>query len=306
MNFLRTPESRFEQLKDYAFKSHYIELDENGMRMHYIDEGPDDADPILMLHGEPSWSYLYRHMIPICVSAGHRVIAPDFIGFGKSDKPGKKSDYSYQAHMDWMTFFIQNLNLNRITLFGQDWGAMIGLRLAAENEKRFASIIIGNGMLLTGNQRIPLLLRLWIHFASLSPWLPIHRIIDYGCIKKLTHEEKQAYNAPFPSMKYKAGVRAFPTLLPLSENNPATPANREAWKILEKWHKPFLTVFSDRDPFTKNGDIYFKNSVPGARDQKHLIVRGGHFLQEDAGEQLGQIINQFVNEMKINLSEHAE
>jgi haloalkane dehalogenase len=297
MKFYRIPEAGFANMKDYPFRSNYIHID--GMRMHYVDEGPADAKPVLMLHGEPSWSYLYRHMIPVCASAGHRVIAPDFIGFGKSDKPARVSDHSYQAHMDWMTSFITTLDLKDITLFGQDWGALIGLRLAAEQEDRFAGLVISNGMLLTGDQKVPAALKIWIAIARFSPWLPIHRIINFGCKRVLDKEEKRAYKAPFLSSKYMAGVRAFPALVPVTPQNPATPANRAAWKVLEKWNKPFLTVFSDADPFTRGGDDYLQNRIPGSKGQKHCTLRGGHFLQEDRGDQLARIINQFIHEMQF-------
>ena len=296
MQFFRSEESNFIDLKDYPFKANYVDV--GGLRMHYLDEGPQKTNPILMLHGEPTWSYLYRHMIPICVSAGNRVIAPDFIGFGKSDKPKKLQDYSYQTFVDWMTAFIESLNLKDIILFGQDWGALIGLRLAAENEKRFSGIVISNGMLLTGDQKISATLKFWKIYSRYSPWLPIDRIINYGCLKKLDEEEKRAYTAPFPGSKFKAGVRAFPKLLPVTPENPAVGANRKAWKILEKWHKPFLTVFSDSDPFTRNGEKYLQNRIPGTKGQNHIILKAGHFIQEDAGTELAQIIIQFIKDNK--------
>jgi len=292
MEFYRVPETRFHNLKDYAFKAQYINT--NGLRMHYVDEGPKNANPILLLHGEPSWSYLYRHIIPICASAGNRVIAPDLIGFGKSDKPKKIKDYSYQAHIDWMKAFIETHDLKKITMFGQDWGALIGLRLAAENEERFAGIIISNGMLLTGDQKVSLAFKLWKYFALLSPWLPIDRIVNFGCLKKLDKQERYAYRAPFPSSKFKSGVRSFPKLVPVTPRDPATVANRKAWEVLEKWNKPFLTVFSDSDPFTRGGDMYLQKRIPGAKGQKHITLKGGHFIQEDAGEELAKIIIQFV------------
>jgi haloalkane dehalogenase len=297
MNFHHVPEARFHNLKDYDFKPQYINI--NGLRMHYVDEGPKNANPIFLLHGEPSWSYLYRHIIPRCAAAGNRVIAPDLIGFGKSDKPKKIKDYSYQAHIDWMTIFIKTLDLKQVTLFGQDWGALIGLRLAAENEERFAGIIISNGMLLTGDQKVSVAFKLWKIFALLSPWLPVDRIINFGCLKKLDKAEKFAYRTPFPSSKFKTCVRAFPKLVPVTSRNPATPANRKAWEVLEKWNKPFLTVFSDSDPFTRGGDRYLQKRIPGTKGQKHITLRGGHFIQEDAGEELAKIIIQFVTDNRI-------
>jgi len=277
MECYRVPEIRFQNLKDYDFNPNYFTI--NGLRMHYVDEGNKAANPILLLHGEPSWSYLYRHIIPICVAGGNRVIAPDLIGFGKSDKPKRIKDYSYQAHIDWMKAFIETLDLKKITLF------------------------ISNGMLLTGDQRTPVAFKLWKIFARLSPWLPVDRIVNFGCLKKLDKDEKYAYQAPFPASKFKAGVRAFPKLVPTTPRDPATQANRKAWEVLEKWNKPFLTVFSDSDPFTRGGDKYLQQRIPGAKDQKHLTLQGGHFIQEDAAEELAKIIIQFVKKVIYELEE---
>lgn len=291
MEFVRTPESRFERLADYPFEPHYFEVCPDGMRMHYLDEGPGEADPVLMLHGEPSWSYLYRHMIPVVAAAGHRVIAPDLIGFGKSDKPTRLEDYSYQRHMDWMLEFVEGLDLNNITLVCQDWGSLIGLRLAAEQQQRFKAIVVGNGMLPTGEQKVPAAFQLWKNFALYSPWFPIARIINSGSFKTLGPEERKAYDAPFPSSKYKAGARAFPRLVPVSTDNPATPANLAAWKVLEQWQKPFLTTFSNGDPITRGGDKFMQARIPGAKDQPHQTLVGGHFLQEDSPVPFARAIN---------------
>lgn len=294
MEYLRTPESRFNRLVDYPFEPHYLDVDGNGMRMHYLDEGPADADPVLMLHGEPSWSYLYRHMIPIVAAAGHRVIAPDLIGFGKSDKPTKLEDYSYQNHMDWMLRFIDALELSNFTLVCQDWGSLIGLRLAAEQESRFKAIVVGNGMLPTGDQKVPAAFQLWKNFALYSPWFPIARIINSGTFKTLGPEESKAYNAPFPSAKYKAGARAFPRLVPVTPDNPASEANRAAWKVLEQWHKPFLTTFSNGDPITRGGDKFLQERIPGTKGQPHQTLVGGHFLQEDSPVPFARAINDLL------------
>lgn len=291
MEFVRTPESRFERLADYPFEPHYFEVCPDGMRMHYLDEGPGEADTVLMLHGEPSWSYLYRHMIPVVAAAGHRVIAPDLIGFGKSDKPTRLEDYSYQRHMDWMLEFVEGLDLNNITLVCQDWGSLIGLRLAAEQQQRFKAIVVGNGMLPTGEQKVPAAFQLWKNFALYSPWFPIARIINSGSFKTLGPEERKAYDAPFPSSKYKAGARAFPRLVPVSADDPATPANKAAWKVLEQWQKPFLTTFSNGDPITRGGDKFMQERIPGAKDQPHQTLVGGHFLQEDSPVPFARAIN---------------
>lgn len=292
MDFVRTPDARFERLLDYPFKPHYEDID--NLRMHYVDEGPADASPILMLHGEPSWSYLYRHMIPICAAAGHRVIAPDLIGFGKSDKPTAAEDYSYQQHMEWMQQFIDKLELNNMTLVCQDWGSLLGLRLAAENPERFRAIVVGNGMLPTGDQKTPPAFNIWKNFALHSPWFPIARIINAGSFRKLGPDELRAYDAPFPSKKHKAGARAFPRLVPVRPDDPASEANREAWAVLERWNKPFLTLFSNGDPITRGGAAYMQKRIPGAKGQPHATLKGGHFLQEDSPVAFARAINDLL------------
>ena len=293
IEFIRTPDENFKNLPNYAFEPNYIDI--NGLRMHYVDEGAKEADPILMLHGEPTWSYLYRHMIPICAAAGHRVIAPDLIGFGKSDKPIDIKGYSYQSHMDWMLHFIEALDLKNITLVCQDWGSLIGLRLAAENESRFKAIVVGNGMLPTGDQEPPKAFKIWKKFALNSPWFPIARIVESGSFKSFSKDERRAYDAPFPNKKYKAGARAFPALVPTTTDNPATQANRAAWEILKKWDKPFLTTFSNGDPITRGGDKYMRNLIPGSNGQPHKTLKGGHFLQEDSGTEFAMAVNQLLS-----------
>ena len=292
MQTVRTPEAHFAGLPGYDFSPNFVDVD--GMRMHYVDEGPRNAAPILLLHGEPSWSYLYRKMIPPLAAAGHRVIAPDLIGFGKSDKPVARRDYSYTRHVDWMTRFIEALGLSDVTLFCQDWGSLIGLRVAAENEQRFARIALGNGALPTGDQAMPRAFRIWRAFARWSPWFPIGRIVDSGTISKLPADVIAAYDAPFPSRRYKAGARAFPRLVPATPDDPAREANRAAWRALEKWEKPFLTTFSNRDPITRGLDQPFRERVPGARRCDHVTIRNaGHFLQEDKGEELAEVLIRF-------------
>ncbi len=293
MKSLRTPESRFENLPGYDFSPHYVDID--GLRMHYVDEGPQDADPVLLLHGEPSWSYLYRKMIPPLATAGHRVIAPDLIGFGKSDKPTSQSDYSYAGHVDWMRQFIEVLDLHNITLFGQDWGALIGLRVAAENEERFARIALGNGGLPTGDQVPPRVFKVWRAFARWSPWFPIGRIIQSATVTDLDKNVIAAYDAPFPSARYKAATRAFPKLVPTTPDDPASDANRNAWDVFKKWEKPFLTTFSNRDPITRPMLRPFQELVPGAQGLEHVTIRNaGHLLQEDKGEELAEALLAFV------------
>ena len=293
MQAVRTPDSRFENLPDYPFEPRYAVLGE--LRMHYVDEGPADAAPVLLLHGEPSWSYLYRHMIPPLVTAGHRVIAPDLIGFGRSDKPVSKRDYSYAGHVEWMRQFVEALDLSNITLFCQDWGSLIGLRVAAENAHRFARIALGNGGLPTGDTPMPKAFRRWQAFAKHSPYFPIGKIIDKATVTKLDDAVIAAYDAPFPSSKYKAGARIFPSLVPTTPDNPASEANRAAWAVFERWEKPFLTCFSDKDPITRGGDRPWQERVPGAQGQRHVTIRGaGHFLQEDKGTELAALLADFI------------
>lgn len=292
-DFVRTPDSRFEGLADYDFAPHYVDID--GMRMHYVDEGPRDGEVVLLLHGEPSWSYLYRHMIPPLRDAGLRVIAPDLIGFGKSDKPTRKSDYSYAGHVGWMTAFVEALDLSGINLFCQDWGSLIGLRVAAENEHRFARIALGNGALPTGDQAVPRAFKIWRAFALYSPWFPIGRILQMGTVEELSAAEVGAYDAPFPSARYKAGARAFPKLVPITPDDPARDANRAAWDIFRQWTKPFLTTFSNRDPIMRGGEKVWQDSVPGAQGQEHVIIRNaGHFLQDDKGPELADVLIRFI------------
>jgi haloalkane dehalogenase len=298
VNVTRTPDAAFEDLPDYPFAANYLQLGE--VRMHYLDEGDRSAAPVLMLHGEPTWSYLYRHMIPPCAAAGHRVIAPDLIGFGKSDKPASKGDYSYERHVGWVTSFVEALDLRGITLFCQDWGALIGLRVAAENEERFARIVIGNGALPTADARSrpspvgAAAFLTWRTFATVSPAFPIGRIVDTGCRRKLGAQERRAYDAPFTAPASTAGARAFPKLVPLSPRDPAIAPNRRAWEALERWEKPFLTVFSDGDPITRGAERAFRRRVPGAAGQPHLRPHAGHFLQEDAGPELARAINDLI------------
>ncbi len=289
MRILRTDDDRFADLPDYPFAPNYLDV-ESGLRMHFVDEGPKNQDPVLMLHGEPSWSYLYRHMIPLVASAGHRVLAPDLIGFGKSDKPANIYDYSYDRHIAWLSAWMDKLDLQNITLVCQNWGSLLGLRLAAENPKRFRRIIVGNGMLPTGEAPIPTVFTLWKAFASHSPWFPIGRIVQLGTERALSRDELAAYEAPFPSSEFKAGARAFPRLVPTSEDHPASEANKLAWQALERWKKPFITCFSSGDPITRGGDRHMQRRIPGAHGQPHITLSGGHFLQEDSPEAFARII----------------
>lgn len=298
MDVLRTPDERFADLPGYPFEPHYIEVsDEDGtsLRIHYVDEGPSGSAPVLLLHGEPSWSYLYRHMVPVLVAAGHRAIVPDLIGFGRSDKPSKREDYTYARHVAWMRAFVQGLDLRNVTFFGQDWGGLVGLRVIAEDPDRFARIVVGNTGLPTGDRPPGEAFLNWQSFSQTTPQFPVGAIINGGCTSDLSPEIIAAYDAPFPDETYKEGARQFPILVPTSPDDPASEANRRAWEMFADWRKPLLTAFSDSDPITKGGERPFQTLVPGAKDQDHVTIEGaGHFLQEDAGEKLAEVIVRFI------------
>jgi haloalkane dehalogenase len=261
--------------------------------MHYVDEGPEDGPVIILLHGEPTWSYLYRKMIPILADGQFRVVAPDLIGFGKSDKLTSQSDYSYQKQLDWLSAFITNLELEDITLFCQDWGGLLGLRMAADNPAIFSRIIASNTALPTGQGALPEEMIQWQNFAKNSPHFDIGRVIEMGTIHHLSKEIIAAYNAPFPSEEYKAGARVFPALVPAHSDDPEAVNNQIAWQKLLKWSKPFLTIFGDSDPITKGADHFFQKLIPGTKGQNHQTIPAGHFIQEDQGELLAQLVLEF-------------
>jgi len=286
---LRTPESRFTGLPDYPFSPNYHQVTD-ALRLHYVDVGPRDVAPVLMLHGEPTWSYLYRRVIPPVAAAGHRVLAPDLVGFGKSDKPALRQAHTYAGQVAWIRRWIEALDLRDITLVCQDWGSLIGLRLAAESPERFSRIILGNGGLPTGDTPMPRAFRVWRAFARFSPWFPIGRIVQGGTKRQLTRAERAAYDAPFPSVAYKAAARVYPLLVPSVPNDPASDANRKAWRALEGWEKPFICCYSDGDPITRGIDRMFKSRVPGTRNQPHTKLHGGHFMQEDDPETLAELV----------------
>ena len=293
MQTLRTPDARFANLPDYPFAPRYVEVD--GLRIHHVDEGPHDAEPLLLLHGEPSWSYLYRKMIPLFTGAGYRVVAPDLVGFGRSDKPVLREDYTYQRHVDWMRGVIESLDLRRITLVCQDWGGLIGLRLAAEMEPRFARIVAANTFLPTGDTRPSEAFLNWQRYSQESPRFHPGGIVKGGCVTPLSPEVIAAYDAPFPDDSYMAGARQFPRLVPTTPDDPASEPNRRAWDVLKRWEKPFLTAFSDSDAITRGGDLFFQRVIPGTKGQPHTTITGaGHFLQEDKGEELAQVVLNFL------------
>ncbi len=291
MDVLRTPDERFVDLPDYPCEPHWATDDAGDgteLRMHYVDEGPRDGAVMVLLHGEPTWSYLYRTMIPPLAAAGFRVLAPDLIGFGRSDKPSAVGDYTYQRHVDWMSSWIRGLGLDQITLFGQDWGSLIGLRIAGEQPERFARIVIGNGFLPTAFHGTPAAFKIWRAFALHTPVFPAGRIVEVGTVTKLGPKVRAAYDAPFPSRKYQAGARAFPALVPTDADDVAVPANRAAWESLGRFDKPFLAIFGKNDPILGKADRPLIEHVPGAQGQPHDRIRGGHFIQEDSGPELAR------------------
>ena len=294
MAFYRINESHFDNLNNYPFKPHYTDIE--GLRIHYIDEGPRASKPVLLLHGVPTWSYLYRDIIPLLAEAGYRVIAPDLAGFGRSDKPVDHSWYSLSSHVRILCQLVATLDLSDITLFGQDWGSMIGLRMAVEVPERFGRIIISNGGLPTGKEEVPLLFTVWRLFARWSPYFPIDRIINSGCRTRLSKEQRRAYKAPFPGPKDKVGPRVMPRKVPLSTKHPEAAKNMAAWEKLESWHKPFLSVFGDSDPITRAWNEILRERIPGAKKQEHKVLKAGHFIQEDAGPELAEIIIKFAGQ----------
>jgi haloalkane dehalogenase len=295
---LRTPDAHFSNLPDYPFDPNFVEIPDGeggSLRIHYLDEGPREAAPVLLLHGEPSWSYLYRKMIPIITAAGYRAVAPDLVGFGRSDKPADRNDYTYQRHVDWAQAGLDRLDLERMTLVCQDWGGLIGLRLVANNPDRFARVVTANTGLPTGDTAITDAFLKWRKFSVEATDFDVAAIIARSCRNPLPEKVAAAYNAPFPDDTYKAGARIFPSLVPIAPDDPAAPANRKAWEVLSNFDKPFLTAFSDGDPITRGGERIFQKRVPGAKDQPHITIKGGgHFLQEDCGEELARVVVDFM------------
>ena len=327
MDIVRTPEERFENLPDYPFAPNYRDVDDGQgvkLRMHNLDEGQGEV--ILCLHGQPTWSYLYRKMIPLLTGAGFRVIVPDLIGFGKSDKPTARADYTYANHVFWIKGLIEALGLNGMTLLGQDWGGLIGLRLVAENSARFARVVAANTglpdardipdemaprlhQLLAETPALPLPemaaklagpmedrppFMYWVKYCDSAEDFDPAMVVR-ASLNSCSDQEYAAYAAPFPSEAYRQGARQFPSLVPIIPDNPAIPANRTAWAFFAGFDKPFLTAFSDSDPVTRGGEKRFIETVPGARGQKHTIIKGGgHFLQDDVGEELAAVVIEFL------------
>ena len=264
--------------------------------MHYVCEGPRNARPVLMLHGEPSWSNLYRHMIPIIAEAGYQAIAPDLIGFGRSDKPSALSDYSYESHERWLEDFVLGLDLRRIVLVCQDWGGLLGLRLVAKYPERFDAVVAANTFLPSGREPVGQAFLSWQRFSQEVPELPVSKIIQGGCKAELSEQVRAAYDAPFPDESYKMGARKFPVLVPISADSPDARTNQELWKSLASFDKPFVTAFSDGDPITRGADRVLQAGIKGAEKQPHCTIKGGgHFLQEDRGAELAKVVLQVAN-----------
>jgi haloalkane dehalogenase len=300
MKVLRTPEACFDDVPDFGYPPRYADV--GGLRLAYVEAGPPDGEPVLLLHGEPSWSFLYRKVMPMLANAGLRAIAADLAGFGRSDKPAEIGDHSYARHVEWIRVLaFDRLDLRGLTLVGQDWGGLIGLRLVAEHPGRFARVVAANTGLPTGDQPMP---EVWLRFRQVvrtAPTLSVSRLVQSGCQTKLAPEVLAAYDAPFPDPGYAAAVRAMPNLVPTSPDDPASQANRAAWQQLSAWDKPFLVAFSDRDPITGGMAPALKRAIPGAAGIDHPVIEGaGHFLQEDAGERLGGLIADFIRAHPAN------
>lgn len=298
MKTLRTPDDRFDQLEDFPFAPHYLDVGDDKIRMHYVEEGPSDGQVVLLLHGEPSWSYLYRKMIPLFAAQGYRTIAPDLIGFGKSDKPTEQSNYTYARHLDWLADFVHQLNLQKIILFCQDWGGLLGLRLLTAEPERFDKIVVANTTLPTGNIEMPKAFKDWVYFSQNSPDFVISAVLNMATVSTLSPQVLHAYDAPFPDESYKAGARSFPGLVPATLDNPESSNNQEAWKVLAQLDKPMLTLFSDSDPIMKGGEKVFQKIVPGTQSQPHTIIeQAGHFLQEDKGAEIAKKVLDWLKNM---------
>jgi len=300
MDRVRTPDERFVNLPDFEFRPAYANVtDPTGgdeLRVAYLDEGAEKGDVVVLLHGEPSWSFLYRFMIPILVGEGHRVVAPDLVGFGRSDKPSRREDCTYARHVEWVReLLFDRLDLHDVTLFAQDWGSLIGLRLVGEHPERFARVAIGNGGLPTGDERISDAFLFWQDYSQTTPDFHVGGIVSGGCVNRLSPEVVAGYDAPFPDDTYKEGARQFPLLVPTRPDDPAHDANVAAWRVLRTFERPFLCCFSDGDPITKGGDQKFLAEVPGTKGQAHVTIEGaGHFLQEEKGPELANVLNRFI------------
>jgi haloalkane dehalogenase len=296
VRILKTPDERFAGLADWPYAPRYatvIDADGTAMQLHYVDEGARDGPVVLLMHGEPSWAYLYRKIIAGLAAAGCRAIAPDLIGFGRSDKPADRNDYTYERHVEWTGQWLAQMDLRDITLFCQDWGGLIGLRLVAAHPELFAGVVAGNTGLPVG-AGLSEGFEAWLNFSQSVPTLPIGFILNGGCLRDLSPEEIAAYEAPFPDESYKEGARQFPKLVPITPNHASIAENQAAWKVLERFDKPFVTAFSDGDAVTRGGEAAFQARVPGAKGQPHVTLHGGHFLQEDSPAEIIAVLQGMI------------
>ncbi len=287
VEILKNDPSDFEGLKEWEYKEHFYTLktEYGDMNIHYIDEGSSSENTVLLLHGEPDWGYIYRKFIDPLVAAGARVVVPDLPGFGKSDKLSERSSYTYEKYVNWMETWMKDLELNNITLFGQDWGGLIGLRLVAENEDMFKNVVISNTALPTGDISAGKAFEDWKNYAQTVENFHAGGIIKGGTVKGLDQYVIDAYTAPFPDDSYKEAARQFPMLVPVTPDNPSSQKNREAWEVLKNWNKPFLCVFSEQDQIFNGVDKAFTKLIPGCQNQPHKTIQGGHFIQEDNPEE---------------------
>ena len=292
MDVLRTSDERFADLPDYPFAPHYVEV--CGLRMHYVDEGPRSGQTVLLLHGEPTWSYLYRHTVPELVAAGLRAVVPDLVGFGRSDKPAVTAHYSFRSHVEWLSAFADAVGIADAVVVGQDWGGLVGLRLLAERPGFAAAYVAVNHGFPTGDMPPNEAFRSWLDYSQAVAALPVGKIVLDGCVTDRGDAVRAAYDAPYPDESYKAGARIFPALVPIRPDDPASEAVRAARTVLAEWDRPFLTVWGDQDPVARGADEMFQGLVPGAKGQPHVRLAAGHNLPEDAGAELGRIVTDFA------------
>jgi haloalkane dehalogenase len=291
MSILRTPESRFENLKDFNFEPNYLELGHKSesMRMHYLDENKNSNDVVLLLHGEPTWCYLYRHIIPILTKAGKRVIAPDLIGFGKSDKLTNKEDYTYASHIMWVSQLFDHLQLDNIILFAQDWGGLIGLRILAENPEKFSGLVVSNSGLPIGSGASEGF-KQWLNYSQTVEDFNAGKIVYQGSLKALDNYEIDAYNAPFPDDSFKVAARVFPTIVPITKEHAEVEENIKAWEVLKKFDRPTVAIFGEHDASFRGGDKYIIEKIAGAKGMNHQRINAGHFSQENQPELIADTI----------------
>lgn len=298
MKILRTPDCQFENLPDYDYPPHYTTIaDDDGteIRIHHIEVGPKDAEPLLLMHGNPTWSYIYRKMIPGLVKTGKRIIAVDLVGCGRSDKPSRKSDYTLARHQQWMRKWLLANDLNNISLFAQDWGGTIGLYLVSQYPDRFDRLIFSNSGMPAGEGGNRWL-RIWLFMMKVLPSFPWRYAFKRAILAPtFNQQEFAAYRAPFPSLAFQAGILSFPQLIAIFPDNPGVELNRQAWKRLEQFYKPVLTLFGNMDPVTRGGQKIIQRRIPGAKGQPHRLIDGaGHFCQEDKPEALVEGICEFL------------